>query len=61
VVSSPVILIAGGQFRRTVNVNINVGQASLKQGGQNTNWMNVYTDKGGNLITTYPIANPVTQ
>lgn len=60
VVSSSVIPIAGGQFKRIVDIGINIGQTSLKQGGYNTSWLTVYTDKAGNLISTYPVAKPVT-
>jgi RHS repeat-associated protein len=54
-VTSPVIPIVGGQFVRTINVGKTVGKANLSQGGGNTSWLQVFTDKMGNLITTYPV------
>ena len=55
VVSSPVTAIEGGQYVRTVNVCYNIGVTTLKQGGVTTSFMQVITDKAGNLITAYPV------
>ncbi|WP_276482877.1 RHS repeat protein [Paraflavitalea pollutisoli] len=55
VVSSPVTPLKGGQFLRTVDTGEIVGNAALKQGGQPTTWLQVITDRAGNLMTTYPV------
>lgn len=55
VVSSPVVALQGGQYRRTVNVGEVVGKTTLKDGGVDTTWIDIYTDRAGNLITTYPV------
>ncbi len=60
VVSSPVTPINGGQYVRTVDVGREVGTTSLRQGGTPTSWMKIFTDKAGNLITTYPVSAPRT-
>ncbi|WP_312994629.1 RHS repeat-associated core domain-containing protein, partial [Chryseobacterium flavum] len=56
VINSPLTPLTGGQFQRTVDTGQIIGNASLKQGGAATSWINVITDYKGNLITTYPIA-----
>ena len=58
VINSPVTALGGGQYKRTVNVGTVVGNANLKQGGGETSWINVITDKKGNIITAYPVAKP---
>ncbi|MBT2293581.1 hypothetical protein J7E73_31715 [Paenibacillus albidus] len=58
VVKSPVTAIEGGQYVRTVNTGEFVGNSALKFGGEKTTWIKIFTDKGGNLITTYPIPAP---
>jgi len=58
VVNSPVTYVSGGQYVRTVNVGEVVGNTALKFGGQQTTWIKVFTDKAGNLITTYPVPAP---
>jgi hypothetical protein len=55
VVKSPVTAIEGGQYVRTVNVGEVVGQTALKYGGKDTTYLKVFTDKSGNLITSYPV------
>ncbi|ANO47199.1 YD repeat-containing protein [Flavobacterium columnare] len=60
-INSPVTALDGGQFKRTVNTGEVVGNANLKQGGGETTWIDVITDKKGNLITTYPVAAPSTK
>ena len=50
-----------GNFKRVVNLNKNIGtiKPSIPNvGGQPTNYMIIYTDRMGNLITTYPIPKP---
>ncbi|WP_275445941.1 WXG100 family type VII secretion target [Paenibacillus sp. ACRSA] len=58
VVKSTVTDIGGGQFTRTVNVGEVVGNSALKYGGGDTTWIKIFTDKAGNLITTYPVPAP---
>ncbi len=55
VVSSPVVEIPGGQYTRTVDTGKIIGTTSLKEGGQPTTFIKVFTDSKGNLITTYPV------
>lgn len=55
VVKSPVKALKGGQFLRIVNVGEVVGNNALKFGGGVTTWIQIYTDRAGNLITTYPV------
>ncbi|NVJ24144.1 RHS repeat protein [Myxococcus sp. AM011] len=55
VVSSPVRAIPGGQYVRTVDTGEVIGNTALKFGGGETSWIEVFTDRGGNLITTYPV------
>ena len=56
VVKSPVIEIPGGQYKRIVDTGEIIGNTALKHGGKPTSWIEIYTDKAGNLITTYPIS-----
>ena len=58
VVKSPVIEIPGGQYKRIVDTGEIIGNTALKHGGKPTSWIEIYTDKAGNLITTYPIPKP---
>lgn len=58
VVKSPVIDIPGGQYKRIVDTGEIIGNTALKHGGKPTSWIEIYTDKAGNLITTYPIPKP---
>lgn len=58
VVKTPVVEIPGGQFKRVVNTGEVIGNTALKHGGNPTSWIEIYTDKAGNLITTYPIPKP---
>lgn len=55
VVKAPVTAIAGGQYVRTLDFLKTIGTTSLKEGGKLTSWIKVFTDKAGNLITTYPV------
>ena len=54
-ISSPVTAIPGGQFVRVVDTGKNIGITSLKEGGTPTRYIKIFTDKMGNLITTYPV------
>jgi len=55
VVKSPVKAIEGGQYVRIVDTGEIVGNNALKFGGKETTYIQIYTDKAGNLITTYPV------
>ncbi|MDQ0114612.1 hypothetical protein [Paenibacillus harenae] len=55
VVNSIVKLMADGQYGRTVNTEKVVGKTALKFGGEDTTWIIVFSDKAGNLISTYPV------
>ncbi|MBI6799355.1 hemagglutinin repeat-containing protein, partial [Pseudomonas syringae] len=55
VVKSPVIALPDGQFVRTVDVGRAIGTTTLKDGGIPTSVIKVFTDKAGNLITTFPV------
>lgn len=55
VVYSPVERVSGGQFKRVVDTGENIGRAALKEGGEQTSWITIFTDSKGNLITTYPV------
>ena len=54
-VSSTVVPIAGGQFKRVVDTGEIVGNVTLKLGGGPTQRIAIFTDRWGNLITTYPV------
>lgn len=58
VVKSTVSEMPGGQFKRIVDTETIVGTTALKHGGNPTSWIEVITDKAGNLITTYPVPKP---
>ncbi|MCK3861655.1 hypothetical protein E4P00_04770 [Pseudomonas sp. B329] len=55
VVKSPVMALPDGQFVRTVDVGRVIGATTLKDGGIPTSVIKVFTDKAGNLITTFPV------
>jgi len=55
VVKSPVVALPDGQFVRTVDVGRAIGTTTLKDGGVSTSVIKVFTDKAGNLITTFPV------
>lgn len=55
VVQSPVKEIVGGQYVRTVDTGKIIGNTALKFGGNETSYIQIFTDKAGNLITTYPV------
>ncbi len=55
VVSSPVTAIGNGVFVRTVNAGTVVGKTAKKYGELPTSSIKVFTDRAGNLITTYPV------
>ena len=57
-VSAPVTAIPGGQYVRVIDTGEVVGNTALKFGGNETTWIQVFTDQSGNLITTYPIPAP---
>ncbi|WOD33693.1 hemagglutinin repeat-containing protein [Pseudomonas aeruginosa] len=55
VVKSPVMALPDGQFVRTVDVGKVIGTTNLKDGGVPTSVLKIFTDRAGNLITTFPI------
>lgn len=55
VVKSPVVGLPDGQFVRTVDVGRTIGTTTLKDGGVPTSVLKVFTDRAGNLITTFPV------
>ncbi|UAC48112.1 hypothetical protein K6959_16275 [Bacillus aquiflavi] len=55
VVSSKVTEIPGGQYKRVVDTGEIVGNTALKYGGKPTSYIEIYTDRAGNLITAYPV------
>ncbi|WP_296246870.1 filamentous hemagglutinin N-terminal domain-containing protein [Pseudomonas sp. UBA4194] len=55
VAKSPVVTLPDGQFVRTVDVGRTIGTTTLKDGGVPTSVIKVFTDKAGNLITTFPV------
>lgn len=55
VVRAPVSCVPGGQFSRTVDIHRIIGTTNLRDGGQPTSRMQIFTDHGGNLITAYPV------
>lgn len=57
-VSTPVTAISGGQYVRVVDTGQVVRNTALKFGGNETTWIQIFTDQSGNLITTYPIPAP---
>ncbi|WP_429948362.1 pre-toxin TG domain-containing protein [Enterococcus sp. AZ101] len=58
VVKSTVIDMSGGQYKRIVDTGEIIGNTALKHGGNPTSWIEVITDRAGNLITTYPVPKP---
>jgi hypothetical protein len=61
IVSAPVSTVGKGeqtQFIRVVDTKIIVGTVRKADGGNDTTWLTVYTDRAGNLITTYPVPAP---
>jgi hypothetical protein len=60
-VSAPVSTVGRGeqtQFIRVVDTKMIIGTVRQADGGGNTTWLTVYTDRAGNLITTYPVPAP---
>ncbi len=57
-VSSPIIAEQGGTYKRLVDTGRIIGKTSLKFGGVDTTWIEIYTDRAGNLITCYPVPIP---
>lgn len=53
-----VVEMGGGQYKRIVDTGEIVGNTALKYGGTPTTWIEVITDRAGNLITTYPVPKP---
>lgn len=45
-------------YKRVVNLNEEIGNTALKNGGKETSWVEVITDVKGNIITTYPVPEP---
>ncbi|MBC1461606.1 hypothetical protein HB792_11445 [Listeria welshimeri] len=58
VVKATVVEMGGGQYKRIVDTGEIVGNTALKYGGTPTTWIEVITDRAGNLITTYPVPKP---
>jgi hypothetical protein len=56
IVNSTVIEIEPGIYCRTVDTGEIIGVTTLREGGLETTWIQVYTDVMGNIITTYPIS-----
>jgi hypothetical protein len=46
------------QYVRTVNTNTNIGVTRVSDGANSTTWIKIYTDRAGNLITTFPVPPP---
>ncbi|OJG64434.1 hypothetical protein RV09_GL001863 [Enterococcus moraviensis] len=57
-VKSTVIDMSGGQYKRIVDTGEVIGNTALKFGGKPTRWIEIITDRAGNLITTYPVPKP---
>ena len=55
VVHLPVERTPDGQFKRAVDTGDNIGRTTLKEGGEQTSWITIFTDSKGNFITTYPV------
>ncbi|MGX7417234.1 T7SS effector LXG polymorphic toxin [Carnobacterium gallinarum] len=53
-----VIDMSGGQYKRIVDTGEVIGNTALKFGGKPTSWIEIITDRSGNLITTYPVPKP---
>lgn len=58
VVNSPVSVGGNGIFVRTADTGQIIGNTALKFGGTETSWIQVFTDRSGNIITAYPIPRP---
>lgn len=54
VVKSPVTALPDGQYLRVVDVGRIIGVTTLRDGGTYTSVIKIFTDKSGNLITTFP-------
>lgn len=54
-ISSPVTALGDGQFVRTVDIGRVIGTTTLQEGGAATSVLKIFTDKAGNLITTFPV------
>jgi UDP-N-acetylenolpyruvoylglucosamine reductase len=62
IIGSPVTVIGSGNqqmFVRTVNTNTVIGTVRQADGGGTTTWIKIFTDRAGNLITTFPVPAPV--
>ena len=55
VVGESVTALAGGQYMRIADTGTIVGNVGLKFGGGTTTRIAIYTDRAGNLITTFPV------
>ena len=55
VVSSPAVGYPEGYFVRVVDTGKNIGITSIREGGMPTSRIMIYTDRAGNLMTTYPV------
>ncbi|MBA4538229.1 hypothetical protein H1Z61_14065, partial [Bacillus aquiflavi] len=60
-INSSVKKLESGAYERTIDAGKIVGniKGSIpKVGGQPTQWINIITDKGGNIVTAYPVPKP---
>lgn len=61
VIQSPATVLDSGQYSRIVDTGQVIGtvKPSIPNvGGSQTTWMQIITDKAGNIITTYPVPAP---
>ena len=58
VVGSPVSVGGNGMFVRIADAGQVIGNTSLKFGGKKTNWIKIFTDRSGNIITAFPVPKP---
>jgi len=58
VIKVPVKKIPGGDYERIVNVKKVVGKVKPSLGRQKTTWLEIITDRAGNIVSTYPIPKP---
>ncbi|MES9863933.1 MAG: polymorphic toxin-type HINT domain-containing protein [Candidatus Thiodiazotropha sp. LLP2] len=54
VVGAPVQALGKGRFKRQIDLGWEVGNSSVKRGSVGTNWLTVYSDEFGNILTAHP-------
>jgi hypothetical protein len=54
VVGAPVQALGKGRFKRQIDLGWEVGNSSAKRGSAGTNWLTVYSDEFGNILTAHP-------